>query len=51
MNMKKAKAVSKRKSLAERLKKALTDGIDFATGEKKLRTKRTRENDNGRPSS
>jgi hypothetical protein len=36
-----------RKPLAERLKKALKEGIDFARGDKKLPKKR---NNNGKPS-
>jgi len=45
--MKKAKNIS-RKPLADRLKKALKEGIAFARGDKKLPNKR---NDNGKPSS
>lgn len=46
MNMKKVKDVP-RKSLAERLKKGLKEGMEFARGDKELQNKR---NNNGKPS-
>ncbi len=47
MDMKKAKDNSNRKPLADRLKKGLKEGIEFARGDKELQNKR---NNNGKPS-